>query len=64
MGTSDPFFDAIGTAFTDAIAWVGQFMTALTSGSLSGLLIPLCIGIGISLVMVCVKIVRKITWGA
>ena len=57
---------AIGDAFTAAIGWVGEFMTALTSstGDLKDLLIPLCIGIGISLVMVSVKIVRKITWGA
>lgn len=56
----------LSTIFTQVITWVGQFVTALTSegGALNGLLPLLVIGIGISLVMVCVKIVRKITWGA
>lgn len=56
----------LSAIFTEIIAWVGEFVSALTAtdGALAGLLPLLVIGIGISLVMVCVKIVRKITWGA
>ena len=58
--------EALGTAFTNIISYVGQFITALTSstGGLNGLLPLFAIGIAISLVMVCVKIVRKVVWGA
>ena len=58
--------EALGSAFTSIISYVGQFITALTSstGGLNGLLPLFAIGIAISLVMVCVKIVRKVVWGA
>lgn len=58
--------EQLATVFTEIIKWVGEFVSALTAegGSLAGLLPLLVLGIGISLVMVCVKIVRKITWGA
>lgn len=57
---------AVTDAFTSCITLVGQFLTALTSssGALYGLLPLFAIGISISLVMVAVKIVRKVTWGA
>ena len=58
---------ALGNAFTSIINYVGEFLTALTDttdGVLAGLLPLFAIGIAISLVMVCVKIVRKVVWGA
>lgn len=57
---------AVTDAFTACIGLVGQFLTALTSsgGALYNLLPLFAIGIAISLVMVAVKIVRKVTWGA
>lgn len=55
---------AVTTAFTSCMTLVGQFITALTSGALSPLLQLFAIGIAISLVMVAVKLVRKVTWGA
>lgn len=57
---------ALGSAFSQMITWVGNFITALTDseGALNGLLPLFAIGIAISLVMVCVKIVRKVVWGA
>ena len=55
---------AVTTAFTSMLGCVGEFLTALMSGSLSALLPLFAIGIAISLVMVAVKIVRKVTWGA
>lgn len=59
-------FTTLGTVFTSVIGYVGQFVTALTSetGQLGGLQELFVLGIGISLLMVCAKLVRKITWGA
>lgn len=59
-------WEAVTSAFTNMIGLVGTFLTALTgsSGALNGLLPLFAIGIAISLVMVSVKIVRKVTWGA
>lgn len=56
----------LGAVFTQMIKWVGEFVTALTgeTGDLNGLQDLLVIGIAISLVMVAVKIVRKVAWGA
>lgn len=56
--------DSISEIFSQIITWIGQFVTALTSGALSGLLPLFAIGIGISLAMVIMKLIRKITWGA
>lgn len=55
---------AVTTAFSSMLTLVGNFITALMSGALSSLLPLFAIGIAISLVMVAVKIVRKVTWGA
>lgn len=56
----------LSTVFTSVIGWAGEFVTALTSegGDLAGLQQLFVLGIGISLLMVCAKLVRKITWGA
>lgn len=58
--------DALSSVFSQLITYVGQFITALTgqTGALKDLLPLFAIGIGISLLMVCVKIVRKVVWGA
>lgn len=57
---------AVETAFSSILTLMGTFITALTSssGALYPLLALFAVGISISLVMVAVKIVRKITWGA
>lgn len=58
---------AIGSVFSQMITWVGNFVSALTDsadGVLYGLLPIFAIGIGISLLLVCVKVVRKVCWGA
>ena len=57
---------AVTDAFSSMLTLVGSFVTALTSssGALYPLLALFAIGIAISLVMVAVKIVRKVTWGA
>ena len=57
---------AITDAFTAFIGMVGQMVTALTStnGALAGLLPLFAIGIAISIFMVSMKAIRKVTWGA
>lgn len=57
-------WEAVSTAFGSMITLVGQFLRELLTGNLNGLLPLFAIGIAISLVMVAVKIVRKVTWGA
>lgn len=58
------FLGTLGEMFTQVITYIGQFVTALTSGSLSGLLPLFVIGIAISLAMVIMKLIRKVTWGS
>lgn len=59
-------FTTLGNVFTSVIGYIGEFVTALTStdGQLAGLQELLLLGVGISLVMVAAKLVRKIMWGA
>jgi hypothetical protein len=56
--------DTIGSTLTQVIAWIGQVVTAITSGALAPLLPVLCIAIGVSAVLLVIKIVRKMCWGA
>lgn len=56
--------ETLSEIFTQVIAWIGQFVTALTSGTLSGLLPLFVIGIAISLAMVIMKLIRMVTWGS
>ena len=57
---------AVETAFGSILSLVGSFVSAVTgsTGALHELLPLLAVGIAISLVLVSVKIVRKVTWGA
>lgn len=54
----------LSSMFTQVIAWIGEFVTALTSGDMAGLLPLFVIGIAVSLAMVIMKLIRKVTWGA
>lgn len=56
---------AIGTALTDVIGWVGEVVTALVgeSGQLKDLLPLMAIGIGISALMLGVKSIKSFAWG-
>lgn len=55
---------AVTSAITDVIGWVGAVITALTSGALSSLLPLFAIGIAISAVLLGVKIIKSVVWGA
>lgn len=59
-------FTKMGPVFTQILDWIGEVVTALTAtdGALGGLQELFLLGIGISVVMVAVKLIRKITWGA
>lgn len=64
--TGNAMIEAIGSGLTSVIGWFGDVITALTSssGALAPLLPLFAIGIGVSLVMIVVKVVRRISWGA
>lgn len=58
--------EAIGTALGNVITWIGSVLSALTGadGALADLWPLLAIGIGVSLLMLAVKVIRSFTWGA
>lgn len=57
--------EAVSTALTTVIDWVGTVVTALTStdGKLSALLPLLAIGVAISALMLGVKAIKSFSWG-
>lgn len=56
----------IGTALTEVISWIGQVLTAITGtdGALKDLFPILAVGIGVSVVMMVVKVIKRFAWGA
>lgn len=58
--------NAVTTALSTVISWIGTIITSLTqaSGGLSELLPLLAIGIAISAFMFGIKAIRSVTWGA
>ena len=58
--------EAVGTALTNVLGWVGEVVSSLTAaeGDLSALLPLFAIGIGVSVFMFAMKAIRKVTWGA
>ena len=58
--------EAVGTGITTVIGWVGDVVDALvtTDGALAALLPLFAIGVAISAIMLGIKIVRGIIWGA
>lgn len=59
-------WNAVTEAFTSIISLIGEFVTSLVgeSGALAPLLSLFSVGIAISLVLLCIKAVRAICWGA
>lgn len=58
---------AVGTAIGDVLDWVGTVITSLTTSSTGELnpLLPLfAIGIAISAILLGVRIVKSVCWGA
>ena len=64
--------NAVGDVLTSFIAWVGQIVTSLlqaggegtAAGALNPLLPLFAIGIAVSVFMISMKSIRKVTWGA
>lgn len=58
--------NAVTSAISTVIAWVGSVITALvdTDGALYALLPLFAIGIAISAVLLGVKMIKDIVWGA
>lgn len=58
--------DAVTSAIGTVISWVGTVITALTgsTGQLNALLPLFAIGIAISAVLLGVKIIKSVVWGA
>ena len=58
--------EAVGTGITTVIGWVGEVVDALvtTEGALGALLPLFAVGVAISAILLGVKIVRGIIWGA
>ena len=57
---------AVTSAVTQMISWVGSVVTALVgeNGALNDLLPIFAIGISVSILLVAVKIIRKVCYGA
>lgn len=56
--------EAVTSGIGSVIGWIGDVVTALTTGELSALLPLFAIGIAISAIMLGIKMVRSIVWGA
>lgn len=58
--------EAVTTALTTVIGWVGTTITAITTdaGQLSELLPLFAISVSISALLLGVKVIRSFTWGA
>lgn len=56
---------AVQTGFTSLISMVGEFVSALTGeGALAELLPLFAIGIAVSVILLAIRLVRSIVWGA
>lgn len=58
--------EAVTTGLSQVITWVGSVITALTStsGALAPLLPLFAIGIAISALLLGIKIIKSVVWGA
>lgn len=58
--------EAVGQGVTSVIGWIGSVVTALTgeTGELKELLGLFAVGVSVSAVMLGIKAIRSITWGA
>lgn len=58
--------EAVTSAISTVITWVGTFITALTSstGALYSLLPLFAVGIAVSAILLGIKIVKSVVWGA
>ena len=63
--TGTDFYNAITTALTQIITWIGTVLESIVGeGALQSLLPLFAITIAISLIMLAVRVVKTFTWGA
>ena len=57
--------EAVTSALTDVIGWVGTLITAITGaeGQLNQLLPLLAVGIAVTVIFLGVKVVKSFSWG-
>lgn len=56
--------DAVTSSMATVISWIGTVTYQLLNGSLKHLLPLFAIGIAISAILLAVKIIRSVIWGA
>lgn len=58
--------DAVTTGISQVITWIGTVITALTSssGALNPLLPLFAIGIAVSAILLGIKMIKSVVWGA
>ena len=56
--------NAVSSALTQVIGWVGTVVTSITTGQLASLFPLFAIGIGISVLLFGIRAIRSIVWGA
>lgn len=56
--------DAVTSSLSTVIQWIGVVTSHLINGSLKHLLPLFAIGIAISAILLAVKIIRSVVWGA
>lgn len=59
----DPL-ESVGSGLTIVLAWVGATVSALFSGSLSGLLPLVAVPVAITLLLVAIIVIKRSIWGA
>lgn len=64
MEGTNTLMNAVTEGISTVISWVGDVVTALTTGELAPLLSLLAVGIAISGFAFTIKAIRSITWGA
>lgn len=57
------YLEALQSIFSFIISNLAAFVNNLFTGSLTALLIPMLLGVGVSITWVLVRTVRKIMWG-
>ena len=58
--------DAVTSGISTVISWIGSVITALTSstGALNSLLPLFAVGIAVSAILLGVKMIKSVVWGA
>lgn len=54
----------VSTAFSTVLGWIGDVITSLTSGGLSGLGVLFGIGVAMAVIGGAIALIKRIIWGA